>query len=163
MHICKVEIPFNQGEVEKTMLVDGSNLGPAVASIVDSEVGVDLAVVHVRFGGRSRSASGRGRSAPAPVPKLKIKIKLAEPAKQCGNAIVNVCSDSINLTVVFINIFISMQNCSHNIKGTDKIKRYRSRIGVKPTRSRACSVAQVPELAPGAFDPCWLLNPLIPI
>jgi hypothetical protein len=101
IHICKVEIPFNQGEIEKTMLVDGSNLGPAVASIVDSEVGVDLAVVHVSFEEVAQDPyQGGGVQLLPPVPRLKIKIKLSEPAKQQGNVIVNVCSEAMNLTSV---------------------------------------------------------------
>jgi hypothetical protein len=101
MHICKVEIPFNQGDVEKTMLLDGSNIGPAVASIADSEVGVDLAVVHVRFEEVAQDPyQGGGVQLLHPVSRLRIKIRLAEPAKQQGKVIVNVCSESTGLTPV---------------------------------------------------------------
>ncbi len=99
MHVCTIEIPFNQGDDEKTMVFGGSNIGPAVASIVDSAVGVDLAVVHVSFEEVTQSPyQGGGVQLLPQVPKLRIKIKLAEPAKQQGNVIVNVCSEATDLT-----------------------------------------------------------------
>jgi hypothetical protein len=100
MGIHQVSIPFDEGSDQASMIFEGSGIGEAVGSLVDSDVGVDLAVFYVKLEEVPQDQSqGGGIQLLPPVSRLRVKVKLAEPAKNAGHVSLNIfiCSDLSSL------------------------------------------------------------------